>query len=553
MRSKISFRVTLISVMIVMFGLLSHTLIAGQVSSVVVTPENKAEDVIFPLKDVLVAIDYAGLNNITAKMNAFSVPDGSILWHLESKVGKRYQMLQDRVFFDYSEGWFFIGNGPLSAIDAATGDLKWTIDFKETGVVRWVRSGKNRLILLGADRESDVNDYDGLKKHFEKPKLICVNKGDGSKIWEYKFEHPEDLGDVHVLHVPVDVGDYAFPPDYSQGKLLIKGKKLCCIRTSDGVEIWKTEKDSYGAPGIDANTIYANVDKRITALNIENGKEMWKFERKVDKTSIVISAGTDMLMALNPGEFKDGKNTGSYKLYGISCTSGKLQWEFTKGKDFTDLQDVTDGTIFMADKDNYRAIQVNDGKEVFKKKRNEDFGMGSWYLGDMVLDVGEKGICCSDRNRDKVLWEAKHKRAKHGKSFMLSVLKGLSTLTTSVSMSYRSGDPYRDRMSDIRQSQIKRDREKMAEKYSPTERDRYESELWKPPLENPSFGTVALVDSEILFPTHDMGVVAISTTDGKVLWEVKTTSNDPWLYFSPDLTAMAVVDEENLHIISLSR
>jgi hypothetical protein len=187
---------------------------------------------------------------------------------------------------------------------------------------------------------------------------------------------------------------------------------------------------------------------------------------------------------------------------------------------------------------------------VFKKKRKEDFGMGSWYLGDMVVDVGEKGICCSDGKRDEILWEAKYDRAKHGKSFMLSVLQGISKVAMTVNASYSSGDPGRDRLRDM---QLMRSRKEMTERYDPSKRGRYESQLWKPYLESPSFGTIALISSEIVFPTHDKGVVAISTTDGKVAWDFKTTSTDPWPYFSTDLSTMVVVDKDNLHIISLNK
>ncbi|MBN2226171.1 MAG: PQQ-like beta-propeller repeat protein [candidate division Zixibacteria bacterium] len=517
---------------------------------VTIQSENKIEDVIFPTHDVMVCVDYAGLNDVTAKMEAFALPQGDHLWRCEAGVGRKFQLLSNRVFYDDAVGRFYIGNGPVSAIAAATGQVVWTLDFKATGVVRWIRPGQDKLLILGADRDDKVNDYDDLKKHFEKPLLICANKSDGARLWSYPIDKPDDPGDVHVFHVSDDSAESLLPPDYDKGWIIIKGKYLVCLESSSGKELWKTEKTAVGMPLIQNGIVIANVDKRITSYHIADGRQLWLCDKKVDKTSELIPADNELLLAVYPGEFKDGRNQGSYKLFGIGTADGTQRWEYQKGSDFVEIENIADGRIFIAEKDNNRVVQLNDGKEISREKRKDDYAMGCWFLENAIVDIGKKGLLCRDLDRNKTLWEAKHERSKRGQSFMLKLLKGVSFAMQAASSSMNQDRDMGRRA--MQEAQQKKQKDNLEKKYNPQKRGRYESTLWDRPYnQNTEYGTVARLGSSIIFPTNQSKVIGVSADNGAVEWQVDTVDGNPWPYFTPDQSLMVVADGKVAHIVQL--
>jgi outer membrane protein assembly factor BamB len=514
-------------------------------SVLVVTPENSAEEVYFPSNEMLVATDYDGLSKITAKMSAFSISDGKLMWHRETEVGKKFQMLNQRFFFDDLAGWFYIGNGPVTAIEATSGVIKWVLPFKEAGVVRWVRPGEQSLLVLGADRDNDVNNYDDLKKHFEKPMLLSVNKEDGKILWKFKFNCPEDPGDVHVLYI-ADPTDADSPVTaFDRGRSLVKGKQLMCIDNKSGQELWRTKETAYGEPVVAGDTVFVNLDKRVVALRMTDGTEIWRCEKSVDKAAGMQRLENGSVLVSYPGEFKDGKNSGDYRLSCVSSSDGKLLWQFDDGKDFVGIVSIESGTIYLADATAYRTIGVANGKEISKSKRDKNYGMGTWLLQDRVIDIGEKGVQCCNANRKTVLWQAKYDRAKRGQSFMMKMLKGLSTVMTVASAQANAQDPDRQRMM-MQEYRQRREEKKLQQQFNPTNRKREESSLWKRPYSDADFGTTVFTNNVVVFPTHGKGIVGISVDTGQPVWTLPTSISDPLPFFSPDNTIIAVADGKKL-------
>lgn len=504
---------------------------------VVITLDEDCDDVIFPVPERFIAIHYHGMVNVSADLNAYERSTGQHQWKAEVPVGKKYQLLPGSIFIDPKGDQFYIGNGPLSAVDPKTGNILWTKPFKETGVVRWLRPGKGTLLVLASSRDNAVNKPEDLEKHMEKPRLICMDRATGATLWDYAFEAPKNTQDVHVLHMPsgrIAAGDD--PPDYTDGAFIVKGKKLSYVSCKDHAQKWISEKDAFGAPLFDDGHLYANIDKKLNEISPETGQPIWTGSDKIDQTSSIMPFGPERVLCIYPGEPKEGKLEGTYRFFAMSRADGSLIWKFDKGKDFREIENLEGNALFIGDKSNHRKISIDNGEELVKRKRRDDFGAGTWHCSDRILDVGDKGICCLDPEGKSTLWEKKLERAERGGGgFLMGALKVVSAVSQMAAGSGHVRNRDQLMMREMRLRRMRKDREKWKDAYT------------SPPYaKEETRGTIALLDDKVIFPAKKKQVVALSAESGETIWSIDTEEENPWIYFSPDLSAIAVVDEKRI-------
>ncbi|NLI16635.1 MAG: PQQ-like beta-propeller repeat protein, partial [candidate division Zixibacteria bacterium] len=114
---------------------------------------NKADELLWIGDSVVIAVDFDGFVNKTAKLQAFRAADLTELWYTEVPVGKR-QRFEGALWFDKQAGVMFLGHGPFSAVDLRDGTVLWSIPYDTIGFVHDVLFGTERLLVLGSERIS---------------------------------------------------------------------------------------------------------------------------------------------------------------------------------------------------------------------------------------------------------------------------------------------------------------------------------------------------------------------------------------------------------------
>jgi hypothetical protein len=265
--------------------------------------KNEAEKVFFPRAEVAIVINYAGRLNLTAKMQAFSLPALEELWYKEIPLGKAQHRWTTSVWSDSASDMMYVGNGPLCAMRISTGDTLWSIKYDVVGIVQDVIVGDSTLYLMGTQKKRDKVDpdmmdlesivYETVKSHLESPKIIAVNRSDGRKIWEFEEFRPYDLSSCLIY-------DPAIPVE--QGKLYVKGKYIYCLNARDGSLAWQTKDKAEGEPTIDNRVLYANIKENLVALDPQTGSLIWTSSDKLDEHSQLIDKRDANLILLVPGK-----------------------------------------------------------------------------------------------------------------------------------------------------------------------------------------------------------------------------------------------------------
>lgn len=521
--------------LLVLLGTLGASILCAQ--EVAIPLEGDCDDVIFPTVDVLAIVKYSGISNVKADLLAYSMSTGQPVWKLEAPLGKKFQLLNERVSFDPHGDQFYVGNGPITAVDVKNGNVLWTKPFKETGVARWIKPGESNLLILGSSRDSDVNNYDDLKKHMEKPRVICIDRMTGKTIWDYAFEAPENDQDVHVVYVAPGEGEADENlPDYTNGLLIVKGKALACVSCSDHAQKWITKKEAFGASLFDDGHLYANVDEKLCELSLKTGEPLWTSSQKIEKTSAIMALGLDRLLAIFPGELKDGNLEGKYKLFAMSRTEGAKVWVFDEGENFVEIENADDDALYVGDKSNHWRISLADGKATQKMKKKDDFAAGVWYFPDRMVEVGNGGLRCLAPGGKDVMWEKKLDRAGRGGGGFLS--GALKVVSVASKVAAGSG-PVTNRQDYMIKQMVRRNMERDSKKW--------QRSFTPPPyIRDEMYGSIGLLGDILVFPAKDKVVTAFSATSGKELWSIKTDKDNPWVYFSPDLGSLAVVDQKRI-------
>ena len=241
-------------------------------------------------------------------------------------------------------------NGTLTALDATTGELRWTL---ESELDVWERAyttdGKYIFVAL------------------EDGRLLALDARSGKTRWDV------DLG-INVQVRPLVVGNPLYVPTTFVGPKLTsnpEGKaKLFVLNTADGSEIWSFETDNYilQTPTLFGEVVYAGgsyyapeieVDEggpmRIYALDAENAAELWTYESMdgfikrmyATESSLAYIAYEDYAIGVDvqTGEMSWRRDTGNWvpsmlgvgdtvyfgsantAIYAFDTTTGDINWQ----------------------------------------------------------------------------------------------------------------------------------------------------------------------------------------------------------------------------------
>ena len=258
------------------------------------------------------------------------------LWPLKSgpaQLPRRLVASGDRVYVTLSL------DGPLTALDAASGETVWTCD--KTKATEEVILTEGLLLALANDA-AEKPDYDGNQR---------FAKGYGAKFWD---EAPRRL-----VAVSAETGEdlWSIPQTVLPGTLAADsgrvvfhdGKQVVCLDRDTGSERWRSapierseEIRSFYVPilvlyedvvlfsggetaGLQTGTWYTSGKDTLTALSAETGKELWSAYHPPSG----YRSPEDLLVANGlvwTGETTSGRAVGVFS--GRDPRTGEVQQEF---------------------------------------------------------------------------------------------------------------------------------------------------------------------------------------------------------------------------------
>ena len=261
--------------------------------------------------NLALAIDLSGLNKLTAKVQALSLPNLDELWYTEIPVGRR-QRFTGTWWLDEPANQLFIGGGPVSAVELNTGKVLWSLPYDSIGVAHRAIIGESKLLLLGTkksgfkfnimgggiDKASNwANEQQAAYGHKQNPILFCIDKAGGNIDWRLPFEPGKEhkkkkksiwsgeteykIREETRLNLVGSNGSSVYP-DMLHAKLLLQAKQTQCVDLQTGKTIWQPKKPLRGMAVPVADRLLVITDDHLCALRPADGSEEWRFKDKVN-------------------------------------------------------------------------------------------------------------------------------------------------------------------------------------------------------------------------------------------------------------------------------
>ncbi|ANQ52804.1 PQQ-binding-like beta-propeller repeat protein [Flammeovirga sp. MY04] len=356
------------------------------------------------------------LQNKEQELFAFDEQQQTVLWKNSDQKEKNL-----RSYEFYSEGVFhqsdmIIGGSDqkIYCFDVVSGQKKWDISTND-----WVRS-KPKIF----DNHVYFADLSG---HVYKYRL---RKKSPKKVWTKKISDHGFMADLQVNNQGVVCSDrnmMLYSLSLNDAQVNWKHSQL------DGV--WK--EDQFYASGevsgqqasptiVDGKLYISSPDGFVNAIDVETGKELWKFELK---------SSSSTTPAVAEGKVFVGQTYGSFgKYYALDKDTGQPVWETEELDDVWIGAGYKNGRIFLGNMDGYFfSVDASTGKILWKyytskDTPNEDKPLTQmrhgWPAGvycnpiiheDIVITGSWAGYYfCFDQNTGKLIWRTKT-QPDHGK------------------------------------------------------------------------------------------------------------------------------------------
>ncbi|UUO08159.1 PQQ-binding-like beta-propeller repeat protein [Blastopirellula sp. J2-11] len=288
------------------------------------------------------------IGDLDGAIYALNLADGKEIWKKSIDTG----------FYGspaYRDGKVYLGDmdGLLHCLSAKTGDVLWTYE-------------------TGAEINGSVNFYqDKLLIGSQDATLYCLTAADGQLVWKYEIADQircmptivENRGFVagcdaklHIIDldkgtsaasVPIDAPTGSTPAVH--GDLVVfgtEGGTLYGIDWKKAVVRWTHEDDRgrqafrASAAVTDKLAIIGGRNKRVAAVNMTNGKQLWSFPTRGRIDSSPVIAGDKVYFGSSDG-----------KVYGLKISDGSEAWSYEAGGSFTGGPAISDGKLLIASDD----------------------------------------------------------------------------------------------------------------------------------------------------------------------------------------------------------
>ncbi len=269
--------------------------------------------------------------------------------------------------------------GPLLALDAAGGQLRW--QYQPDGKL-WERA-------LATDGRLAFVAEAGAK-------LTALNLADGAVVWQ------RELG-INAQMAPLVAGDTLLVPTTFAGpgiEVKPDGRaKLFALATADGRERWVFESENYilQTPYQHGGVVYVGGSYRNPAINTEEGGPMrlyalsaadgalrWVYESE-DGFVKAVYANDDVVAYIAYQDFASG----------VDARSGQLRWRKDTGNWVPSLSGAGDAVYFSAANTVVHALNTRTGEPEWTYNiggGSFNYGLGSPVrVGNSVLVLSQRG------------------------------------------------------------------------------------------------------------------------------------------------------------------
>ena len=326
-----------------------------------------------------------------------------------------------------------------------TENVRWFTKTKGLGWSSPVTHGDRIYFTSSINMEEDIS-ADGELRGRQGLQLVCLNARDGKEVFSKSiFEQPKDAPKIH------NKNSHASPtPIIDESRIYVHfGHQGTACMDLEGNKIWENRKNAYppthgngGSPIIAAGKLVLTRDGGdapcTLALDLGTGVEVWRTNRDVvaDKTfsfctpllittkgvSQIISPGSNIVQSLSPEDGKvlwfvryDGYSVVPRPIYSggtlFVCTgfnTPKLLAIDPEGKgDVTDthvkwtygtsvpatpsIVCVKDQIVMASDKGIASGVDMQTGKEIWRKRLGGDYSASPTASGDRVYFQSEAG------------------------------------------------------------------------------------------------------------------------------------------------------------------
>ncbi len=326
-----------------------------------------------------------------------------------------------------------------------TENVRWFTKTKGLGWSSPVTHGNRIYFTSSIHTEEDVS-VDGELRGRQSLQLVCLNAEDGKEIFSKSvFEQPKDAPKIH------NKNSHASPTPVIEGSRIYVhfGHQGTACMDLDGSMIWENRKNAYppthgngGSPIIAEGKLVLACDGGdapcTLALDLLTGAEVWRTNRDVaaDRTfsfctpllitvhgvSQIISPGSNIVQSLSP---KDGKVLWFVRYDGYSVvprpiycggtlfvctgfntpkllaidpegmgdvTDTHLKWTYgTSVPSTPSILCVNEQIVMASDKGIASGVDMQTGKEVWRKRLGGDYSASPTASGDRVYFQSEAG------------------------------------------------------------------------------------------------------------------------------------------------------------------
>jgi eukaryotic-like serine/threonine-protein kinase len=262
------------------------------------------------LSQPVVAGDLLYVGAADGSFRAFDRHTGEPKWQIGRKDYRLYHtapaVVDGVVYFDGMEA--INPNGGMHAVDALTGDSKWTFKVKGPGTVA-VADG---VLYFGA---GDNN-------------LHAVNAETGQEIWRFKASN--------YVRTPVIMNERVFFSDRSNN--------LYAVDLKSGKEIWRVAMKNKMATHLAAYRgllYFGGRNDSLSAVDADTGKEKWRYSTTAPCIRPVVANG--IIYSATPDKV----------IFAVDAETGQEKWRYKTKRPLSAPPIVGDGVIYFLDEEGF--------------------------------------------------------------------------------------------------------------------------------------------------------------------------------------------------------
>lgn len=343
--------------------------------------------------DRLVGLDVdRGVLKLSARINTYSLTQGSLLWRQEFEMGFKMNEVDGEVWFQGDRDRILVGTGPVSAV---TLDGKsWTLSCDAVGPVNLgeaVQLDPDRLLIFGND-----SCKNGFKAD---PQVMLVDGTTGKVMWTYKSKG-------QYFDAPMG---YWARVAYYQGRAkkakVLQFRIWPLVQTSNGYESGLADKNRGATAKADRVLI---IGKYMEVLNVADGSLIYKSPKETDR----LEGFYGPYVFLRDGD----------KLSAVRAGSGETVWTLDLDKAGTTLYNGDDiavqgdasplgsNDLLVSEHRFVNRVDINTGQKKWTIERENH----SWYgtLGALMV-CDEDGVAAYDWQTGAKRWELKQGKFLH--------------------------------------------------------------------------------------------------------------------------------------------